>query len=118
MYGKELLRLLGTSKIVLNSHGDCAEGLAGNIRMFETTAMGALLFTEEFENVAQIFEPGKEIVTYRSPADAVDKIRYYLDHNDEREAIAKAGQQRTLQYYNSRIRAEDALRVFSSLTLH
>jgi spore maturation protein CgeB len=84
--------------------------------MFESTAMGALLLTEESENINQIFTPDKEIATYRNPEEAIDKIRYYLNHTDEREAIAKAGQQRTLQYYNSRIRAEEALRIFSSLS--
>ena len=114
-YGKELLRLLAGSKIVLNSHVDGAEGLAGNIRMFESTAMGALLLTEESENINQIFTPDKEIATYRNPVEAIDKIRYYLNRPDEREAIAKAGQQRTLQKHNSRIRAEEALKIFSSL---
>ena len=115
-YGKELLRLLAGSKIVLNSHVDGAKGLAGNIRMFESTAMGALLLTEESKNLTQIYEPGKEVVTYRSSAEAIDRIRYYLDHPDERETIARAGQRRTLQNYNSRIRAEEALRIFSSLS--
>jgi spore maturation protein CgeB len=83
--------------------------------MFESTAMGALLLTDASANLSQLFEPGNEVITYRSSAEAIERIRYYLGHPEEREAIAKAGQQRTLQNYNSRIRAEEALRIFSSL---
>jgi hypothetical protein len=115
VYGRNLLRLLAASKIVLNSHVDSAAGLAGNIRMFEATAMGALLLTDACENVSQIFEPEKEIVTYRSPADAVDKIRYYLRRPEERMAIANLGQRRLLREHNSRIKADQALGMFSSL---
>lgn len=118
MYGRNLLRLLAASKIVLNSHVDSAAGLAGNIRMFEATAMGALLLTDACANVSRIFEPEKEIVTYRSPSDAVDKIRYYLKRPEERVAIANMGQRRLLGDHNSKIKADEALRLFSDLGAH
>lgn len=115
VYGQDLLRLIARSKIVLNAHVDSAAGLAGNIRMFEVTAMGALLVTEASPNIAEIFEPGREIVTYESAADAVDKLRYYLAHPEEREAIARAGRQKTLSCYNARARAEELLSMFDQL---
>lgn len=116
-YGREMLRLLGKSKIVLNSHVDSATGLSGNIRMFESTAMGALLLTELSPNLSQLFKPGEEVVSYRSVAEAIDKLRYYLDRPDEREAIANAGRLRSLREHNSKIRAEQVLNVFSGLRL-
>jgi spore maturation protein CgeB len=44
-----------------------------------------------------MFEPGREVVAYRTPEECVEVIQYYLDHDNEREAIASAGQQRTLR---------------------
>lgn len=117
VYGWDLRRLIARSKIVLNAHVDSAAGLAGNIRMFETTAMGALLMTDASPNVAEIFEPGREIVTYESAADAVEKLRYYLSHPEEREAIAQAGQRKALARYSTRVRAQGVLEIFENLVV-
>ncbi|MBM4042004.1 MAG: glycosyltransferase family 1 protein, partial [Planctomycetes bacterium] len=48
-------------------------------------------------NLHEMFEPGKEVVAYRSPEECVELVRYYLAHDDAREAIARAGQARTLR---------------------
>jgi spore maturation protein CgeB len=83
--------------------------------MFEATSMGALLLTDACTNVTQIFEPGKEIATYRSHSDAVEQISYFLTHPEERNRIARLGQQRVLRDYNSNIKAKEALTIFASL---
>jgi spore maturation protein CgeB len=44
-----------------------------------------------------MIEPGKEVITYRTPEECAELIRYYLAHEDERTEIARAGQQRTLR---------------------
>jgi spore maturation protein CgeB len=89
--------------------------LAGNIRMFEATGVGTLLVTETASNLSQIFEPDQEVVTYRSKEEAVEKIRYCLAHENERRSIASAGQRRTLRDHNSRVRAQEVLRIFEEL---
>jgi hypothetical protein len=102
-WGVEMYEILRTSQITLNHHIDVAEGYAGNIRLFESTGAGALLITDWKKNLAEMFEPGKEVVAYRNHAECVDMIRYYMEHGQERAAIARAGQQRTLRdhnYYN------------------
>ena len=61
------------------------------------------MVTEMKDNLPDLFDPEKEVVTYRSADEAVQKIKYYLDHESERAAIAKAGQERTLRehtYYH------------------
>jgi spore maturation protein CgeB len=45
----------------------------------------------------KFFVSGKEIVTFSSAQEAVEKIDYLLQHPNERRAIAKAGQDRTLK---------------------
>ena len=44
-----------------------------------------------------LFEEDKEVVTYSSIDEAVEKVTYLLNHPDEAEQIAKAGQARTLK---------------------
>ena len=102
-WGIEMYRILHQSKITLNHHIDVAVSYANNMRLYEATGVGALLITDWKENLHKMFVQGKEIVAYRSPEECVELIQYYLEHDDEREAIAHAGQQRTLRehtYYH------------------
>lgn len=63
-------------------------------RCFEIPAAGAFLFCPYTDDLASMFEEDKEIVFYRSKEDFVQKVQYYLIHDEERKAIAKAGYDR------------------------
>ncbi|MEX2186017.1 MAG: glycosyltransferase [Pirellulales bacterium] len=95
VFGLDYYDVLARSKIVLNRHIGCAGEDASNMRMFEATGMGACLLTDNKRNMSELFEPGVEVVTYDSVDDAVEKVDYLLRHDDQREAIAAAGQRRT-----------------------
>ena len=95
-WGLQMYQILARSKITLNHHGDIPP-YANNMRLFEATGVGTLLITDWKENLHELFEPGKEVVAYRSAEECAELIQYYLDHEAEREAIARAGQQRTLK---------------------
>jgi spore maturation protein CgeB len=66
VWGLEMYQVLRRSKITINIHLDAAAGLAGNMRMFEATGMGALLVTEDAPNIRELYEPGTEVITYQS----------------------------------------------------
>lgn len=95
-WGLDMYRVLADSKIVVNRHIDAAEGNANNMRLFESTGVGAMLLTDEGANLSELFESGRELITYDSAGDLVESVRHYLGNEDERRAIAAAGQQRTL----------------------
>ncbi len=96
-WGTEMYDVLFKSRITLNSHVDVAQGYAGNIRLFEATGSGALLITDWKKNLQEMFEAGTEILAYRSADECRDLVEYYLSHDAERQAIAGAGQRRTLR---------------------
>jgi spore maturation protein CgeB len=96
-WGLDMYRLLAGSGMVINSHGSVAEGFANNMRLFEATGCGALLFTESAPNLGDFFADGQEVVSYDSADDLMEKIAHYLEHDDERRDIAAAGQRRTLR---------------------
>jgi len=93
-WGREMYEILLRSKIVLNRHGEVAQNFANNMRLYEATGCGALLLTEDASNIWDLFRGG-EIATYLTPGDAVQKIKHYLAHEDERADIASRGQRRT-----------------------
>ena len=66
-------------------------------RHFEINACGAFQLSYYVKGLEHCFQPEKEIKLYNSPRDLVNKIRYYLKHEDEREFIARCGLKRTLE---------------------
>jgi spore maturation protein CgeB len=97
VWGLDMYRALARSRVTLNRHINVAENFANNMRLFEATGVGTLLITDQKDNLHELFEIGKEVVAYNSQKEAVELIRHYLAHPDEAEAIAKAGQARTLR---------------------
>lgn len=115
VYGLDMFQVLRESDLTLNIHVDSANGLAGNIRMFEATGVGTLLVTDAATNLSELFEPDREVVTYHSFAEAVEKIQYYLDHVTERQEVAAAAQRRTLRDHAAQCRAEEVAATFTAL---
>jgi len=97
LYGNEMMKALSKARIGINIHGGIAAAYASNVRMFEVTGCGSMLVTDKKSNISDIFVPGKEIVCFDNAHDCVEKISWYLEHEEERSKIAEAGQQRTLK---------------------
>jgi spore maturation protein CgeB len=107
-WGLEMYQILSNSKITLNCHGDIPP-YAANMRLYEATGAGALLITDWKPNLREIFEPGKEVVAYRTPEECADQIQYYLEHDEDRESIARAGRERTLREHTYYRRVKELL---------
>ena len=97
LFGLEMFQGLYDSKISFNNHIDISRNSASNMRMFEATGVGTCLLTDRKDNLHELFEPEKEVVTYKSVEECIEKVQWLLNHPKEREAIAKAGQARTLK---------------------
>lgn len=106
VFGMDMYRILSKAKVVLNIHGDVAGNCAGNIRLFEATGIGRCLITDWKENFSELFELEKEVVTYKSVEECIDKIKWLLKNPSEREKIAAAGQRKTLTEHTIEKRAK------------
>lgn len=95
------------SKIVFNTAAD--DDI--NMRCFEATATGSFLLTEKVPHLNELFEDGKHLVTYTTMDEAVEKAKYYLDHEEEREKIAKEGMKHTLKLHTYEKRMEEVLKI-------
>ncbi|MHC5033662.1 MAG: CgeB family protein [Planctomycetota bacterium] len=78
-------------------------------RAFWVTGIGTFTLTLYKEGIEEFFEPGKEIAVFHDHDEMVEKVRHYLAHDEEREAVAKAGQERTLREYTNQHLLEDFL---------
>lgn len=71
-------------------------------RIFDIMGVGGFLLTNYQPELPEYFEIGKELVVYESQDDLLDKIQYYLSHEEERKRIAANGQkaiEERHQYY-------------------
>jgi spore maturation protein CgeB len=97
MWGKELLRLYNTTKVVLNvTNWDPARYVALNQRVFDVPATGAFLLTDYSPELEEHYRIGEEIACFASADELRDKARYFLSHDAEREAIARRGYEKAL----------------------
>lgn len=106
VHGIEAFKIISASKIVFNKHIDVAGGSGGNIRLFESTGLGACLLTDRISNLNDFFEPDYEVVTYQTKEEAIEKYNYLINHPAEREKIAIAGQNKTLTQHSLKQRVE------------
>lgn len=68
-----------------------------NMRVFETLGSGSFLLTDRCNTIEELFQDGKHLVLYDDLDDMVKKAHYYLEHDEEREAIAKAGYEEVMK---------------------
>ena len=106
LFGIDYYRLLMRSKIVFNLHSEAAENTVDNMKMFEITGVGACLITDTGSNMKDLFEEDKEVVTYSSMEEAIEKVKFLMNHEEERKKIAQAGQARTLRDHTVKQRCE------------
>ncbi len=74
------------------------------LRDFEVPMSGGFYLCEKSPGYDQAFVDGKEVVMWQTLPELLEKINYYLVHDEERELIAMAGQKRALQDHTWAIR--------------
>lgn len=111
-YGQQLFdeasRKYSESKIVFNI--SMADDLI--MRVFETMGSGSFLLTNWIPTIEEVFEDGKHLVLYKTLDEAVDKAKYYLEHDEEREKIAQAGYDEVIKNHTIQHRVNVMLKTF------
>lgn len=98
-YISEMPKMFACSKINLNPSLRLIEtGIPQ--RAFDVMASGGLLLSNYQEELAEHYSEGDELVMYTSYEDAVDKMNYFLSHDDIRSNIAQKGKMKTLQEHS------------------
>jgi spore maturation protein CgeB len=85
------------------------------VRAFEASGVGAFQMVDWRPGLAQLFEDGRELISFRGIEDLKHKLRYWLPRDDERREIAAAGMRRAYQEHTYRHRLDLLL---SSLAGH
>lgn len=105
-WGRAMYRVLRESAVTLNEHGSIAPH-ANNLRLYEATGVRTALVTDWKPDLGELFEVGREVAAYRDADECVRLVERYLADEGEREALAQAGQLRTLAEHTFRQRMEE-----------
>jgi len=76
-------------------------------RIFEVNGCGGFQLSYYVEGIANCYVPDREIVIYTDTDDLIEKIRFYLAHDELRESIAQSGYTRTMQEHTFAHRFEN-----------
>lgn len=85
----ELAKLYCRSKIVLNIN--VVYHKSPNQRNFDVMVCDSLLITDKQEMGGLPLEAGKDFIMTEGAEEMLAKVRYYLEHEDERQRIADSG---------------------------
>jgi len=110
---KEMTRVFSASKMVFNN--SVRDDL--NMRVFEALCSGSLLLTDRARGsgIEELFQVGGDLVIY-DDENLEELARYYLEHVDEREAIAARGRQEVLRKHTYDRRAQEMMAIVEGLT--
>lgn len=99
-YYTDMPKMFHTSKINLNItlRTICS---AIPLRCMDIMGAGGFLLSNYQPELDFYFENGKEMVMYESQNDLLDKVSYYLEHEEEREEIAKNGRKKMEDNYSN-----------------
>ena len=81
------------------------------LRALDIMGSGGFLLTNYQEEMFEYFEADKDFVYYTDHNDLKDKVTYYLEHDQERQEIARSGCEKVRKYHNLRSRMEEMLEV-------
>jgi spore maturation protein CgeB len=99
LVGEDLMSAVHSATFTLVTNTTIYGTPVVKIVMLDFIAAGALIITNDFEPTKRYLEYDKEIIGFSSTADLVEKVRYYLDHPEEAEAIRRAAHARVLRDY-------------------
>jgi spore maturation protein CgeB len=99
-----MLRLYSASQVVLGflevyDDVDTSKSLMQHLhlREFEAPMAGALYLTNYSDELAEHYEPDREVVTFRNRYELLEKVEYYLAHPAEADRVRQAGRARALR---------------------
>lgn len=70
------------------------------LRIFDILACQGFLITNFQAEIPEYFEEGVDLVTYDSIPDLIEKVDYYLNHDEERLQIARNGYEKVKNHYS------------------
>jgi glycosyltransferase involved in cell wall biosynthesis len=102
----DMANVFSKSKIVFNN----AIKNDLNMRVFEVMSTGSFLLTDRAVGLEEMFVDGEDLAIYEDE-NILEKVKYYLENEEERERIAKRGHQIVLKAHTYEHRCNELIKV-------
>jgi len=93
LQGRDYARAISGARIALCFLNDQVDD-DYTTRTFEIPACGTMMLAERTKAHEQLFDADREAAFFDSSSECLEKIQYYMLHDDERKAIAIAGRKK------------------------
>lgn len=80
-------------------------------RVLDILVCGGFCLTNYQPEIEEYFKDGVELVMYAGKEDAMEKVKYYLAHDEEREEIAKRGYDKVVTLFRLEKRLQEMLEI-------
>lgn len=119
LFGEDAAKAYHCSKMGLNAgryHGIAKTefDMGFSVRLYQCMGFGTTYLTHRVPGIEEWFVNGEDIIVYESMSDLKNKIRFLLNHDEERERIAKNGQSKVQKYHTIETRAAQYLKLIES----
>ena len=114
VFGRDKLCVYSGSVVSLNHHHPLNDICGVNTRAFELAASGACQLADLKEDLAALFKPGQEVLTYRDLPELERQLEYCLGHPDEAREIGVHARQRALAEHTLRHRIDEIFTVLDA----
>ena len=98
-----------SSKIVIGVDGWPHRSKSMSARVYRTLCPGGFLLTTHTKDIEQMFELGTHLDTFKDNDELIEKLAYWLSNDEEREKVAKQGQQYVVDNYQFTPRLQQIL---------
>ncbi len=99
LFGEQALSALNSASIAV-IFAKTVSGFRGvKVGVLDFLAAGCLVATEHVPDLERYFVVGSEIIAFDGTLDMLEKIRYYLDHPEEADAIRQAGRRKVINHF-------------------
>jgi len=110
---QKYIKAINQSKIVIISTNVFN---SPNMKFTEFTSCGTFVLSDRPADFDELgFKDGQHLVLYKDLKDLKDKIIYYLNHNKEREKIAKQGMNFTRKHHNNILRVQQFIKIVEGI---
>ncbi|MGI0480755.1 glycosyltransferase family protein [Geminocystis sp. CENA526] len=113
-FADNLSQTFAEYEIILNFSNVWADGRPGSkliphvrLRDFEAPMSGTCYITGYTEEIEEFYQLGKEIDTYNSVEELIDKTKFYLNHPTEAEKLRWAGYKRAISSHTWKNRFQE-----------
>ena len=97
---EEYAKLTQRAKIVINFSASVNDEHQLKGRVFESILCGALLLESTNDITSKYFDVGIDYIEYSDKTDLLNKVKYYLENNDERIEISNNAYDKVMKTYN------------------